>query len=273
MKNLVFLLLIILTFSSCGEYQKVLNKGTTAEQYKMAEDLYNEGEYSRAISLFEKVTPKFTNKPQMQRIQFMVANSNYQIKSYELSSYYFNRFINNYPKSTKLEEANFLVSQSYFKASPVFSLDQKDSEKALNSLQAFLDRYPESEHVKLVNQQYKELTIKLEKKAFEIAKLYYKTEKYTAAIAAFDIFISEYLGTKYKEDALFYKFKAGHDLAIKSVPFKKEKRLNDALKYHKRLNKYYPDSRFTKESTGLLSNINKELKVYNPQPKKTKVKK
>ncbi len=264
MKNLVFLLLLVLTFASCSEYQKVLNKGTIPEQYKMAESLYEAKKYSKALTLFEKVTPAFRGKPQLQRIQFMVANANYQTKSYELSSYYFNRFINNYPNSTKLEEANFLVSQSYYKASPVYSLDQKDSQKALTSLQAYLDRYPESENNALINNQYQELTVKLEKKAFEIAKQYYKTEHFNSAIKALDIFISEYLGTKYKEEALFYIFKSGYDLSIKSVYSKKEQRLNDALKYYKRFLKYYPKSEYLSESEDMVAKINSELEKFNP---------
>lgn len=268
MKNLVFLLLIVLAFASCSEYQKTLNKGTIAEQYKMAEELYTQEKYSKAITLFEKVTPAFKGKPQMQRIQFMVANSNFKTKSYELSAYYFNRFINNYPKSSKLEEANYLVSQSYYMSSPVFSLDQKDSQKALTSLQAFLDSYPNSEHAESVNNQYKELTEKLEKKAFEIAKQYYKTENYTAAISALDIFVSEFLGTKYKEDALFYKFKAGYDLGMKSVYYKKEKRLSDALKYFNRFKKYYPASDYIDESNSMVEKLNKELENIKSQNSK-----
>ena len=263
MKNLLFLLLITLTFASCSEYQKVLNKGKITDQYKMAEKLYNNGKYSKALTLFEKVTPAFAGKPQLQRIQFMVADANYKTKSYELAAYYFNRFINNYPSSTKLEEANYLVSQSYYKSSPVYSLDQKDSQKALTSLQAFLDRYPESEHVALVNHQYKEITEKLEKKAFEIAKQYYKTERYNSAITALDIFVSEYLGTKYKEDALFYKFKSGYALGIKSIYSKKEKRLKDALKYYNRFKKYYPDSDYHNEAESMVKKLNKELENFN----------
>jgi outer membrane protein assembly factor BamD len=265
MKNFIFLMVISIMFASCSEYQKVLNKGTIAEQYKMAENLYEIEKYSKALTLFEKVTPAFAGKPQMQRIQFMVANANFKTHNYELSSYYFNRFINNYPNSTKLEEANYLVAQSYYKTSPVYSLDQKDSQKALTSLQAFLDRYPESEHAALVNHQYLEITEKLEKKAFEIAKQYYTIGRYTAAIMAFDIFISEYLGTKYKEDALYYKFKAGHDLAIKSVFSKKEKRLKDALKYHRKFKKYYAESKYTNGSEKMAKKINKELEKLQPK--------
>lgn len=259
MKNFVVILILLVVSASCSEYQEVLNKGTIPEQYKLADSLYNAGKYNKSLMLFEKVTPAYKGKPQMQRIQFMVADANYRLKNYQLSSYYFNRFINNYPKSSKIEEANFLVSQSFYKASPRFSLDQKDTDKALTALQAYLDDYPNSKNAEIVNQQYQELIAKKEKKAYEIARQYYKTEKYKSAIKAFDIFIAEYLGSKYKEDALYYKFKAGYDLGIKSVESKKEQRLLDAKKYYNRFKKYYPNSNYIAESDDLATKIEKEL--------------
>ena len=39
-KNLAYLLMFSLVLFSCGEYQKVLNKGTTEDQYKMATKMY-----------------------------------------------------------------------------------------------------------------------------------------------------------------------------------------------------------------------------------------
>jgi len=246
MKNLVLLLVITISLSSCSEYYKVLNKGDVKSQYKMAEELYNEGKYSKAMVLFEKVAPAFARKPQLQRIRYMSAKSDYAMKNYSLASYRFNRFISNYPTSSKIEEVTYLAAQSHYHSSPVASLDQKDTRKALSTLQDFLDKYPNSEFADKINKQYKELTVKLEKKAYDIAYLYYKTEKYKSAIIAFDNFISEYLGTKYKEDALFYKFKSAYQLAVQSVNYKKTQRLKDAVKAHRRFAKYYPESKYTK---------------------------
>ena len=75
MKKLSVLFLVVVLFSACGEYQKVLNKGTTEDQYKMATKLYEEGKYNKSIQLFEKIIPKYQRKPQMERIQFMVAEA------------------------------------------------------------------------------------------------------------------------------------------------------------------------------------------------------
>ncbi|MDH5414798.1 MAG: outer membrane protein assembly factor BamD, partial [Flavobacteriaceae bacterium] len=226
MKKFSVLLLVIILFSACSEYQKVLNKGATEDQYKMATELYEAEKYNKAIQLFEKVIPKYQGKPQMERIQYMVAQSNYNSKNYNLASYYFNRFIGNYPNSSKLEEATYLVAHSHYLASPKSSLDQADTQKALTAFQNFIDKYPESDKFEEANKYYDELIKRLEKKSFDIAKQYYHTEDYQAAISAFDIFMEENFGTEFREDAMAYKFLSAYELGIRSIFSKKEKRLN-----------------------------------------------
>jgi outer membrane protein assembly factor BamD len=261
LKKFSVLLLVIILFSACSEYQKVLNKGTTEDQYKMATELYEIEKYNKAIQLFEKVIPKYQGKPQMERIQYMVAQSNYNTKNYNLASYYFNRFIGNYPNSSKLEEATYLVAHSHYLASPKSSLDQADTQKALTAFQNFIDKYPESDKFEEANKYYDELIKRLEKKSFNIAKQYYHTEDYQAAIAAFDIFMEENFGTEFREDAMAYKFLSSYELGIRSIFSKKEKRLNDAILAYNRFQKSFPKSERLSEFTNLLDNLNDELKI------------
>jgi outer membrane protein assembly factor BamD len=263
MKNLVFLLITILALSSCSEYSKVLNKGDVKSQYKLAEALFNQGKYNKAMTLFEKVAPSFINKPQLQRVRYMSAIADYKLKNYDLATYRFNRFINNYPKSSKIEEVYFLNSQALYNLSPRSSLEQKDSYKALEALQTYLDLYPNSEYTDKVNNQYVELTDKINKKAYDIAYQYYHTGRYKAAIVAFDNYLSDYLGSKQKEDALFYKFKSAYKLAMNSVEYKKAKRLDAAVKAQKRYVKYYPKGKYSEEAKNLLEKLVKEIEITN----------
>lgn len=265
MKYLTYLCVVILVFTSCGEYQKVLNKGTTQEQYKMAVKMYEAKKYNKALRLFEKITPTYRGKPQMERIQYMVANSNFNEKNYSSAGYYFGRFSQNYPKSSKKQEADFLSALSYYKAAPSFSLDPTDTEKAITAFQDFIDKYPKSSRMEEANKYYRELRSKLERKAFEIAKTYYRTAEYDprnykAAIVAFDNLLSDYLGTKYKEEALYYRLKAAHDLAVKSRIAKKAERIENAIKAYERLKRNFPESKFLKDSNDMLSTLQKEQK-------------
>ncbi len=257
----ILLLLVAISTVSCSQYQKVLNKGSVEDQYKLATELYEAKNYSKSIPLFEKITPSYRDKPQMERIQFMVADAHFQIKDYSLSAYYFDKFTKNYPKSTKREEAAFNSALSYFKLSPKYSIDQKDTHQAIEALQNFINNYPSSEYTVEANKLVKELTIKLEKKAFEIAKQYYLIQDYKAAIVAFDNLMSDYLGTVYREEAMFLRFKASNDLAINSVITKKEERLNNAVKAHQRLKRNYPNSKYLGEADKLLNVINKEIEL------------
>jgi outer membrane protein assembly factor BamD len=258
-KIFIFIVLFAISLTSCGEYQKILNKGTVEEQYTMASNLYEAQKYNKAIQLFEKITPSYRGKPQMERIQYMIAQSHYNTKQYSLAAYYFDKFVKNYPKSSKLEEASYLSAHSYYLASPVYSLDQKDTHEAINALQNFIYKFPASEHTASANKNVKELTQKLERKSFEIAKQYYHTEDYISAIAAFDNLLEDYLGTSYKEDALYFKFKASYELGVNSYIIKKETRLKDALKAHEKFKRNFPESTYLKETEKLVTNLNDEL--------------
>ena len=258
-KIYIFILLIAAGLMSCGEYQKVLNKGTVEDQYKMATELYELQKYSKAIQLFEKITPSYRGKPQMERIQYMISQAHYNTKQYSLAAYYFDKFVKGYPKSSKVEEAAYLSAQSYYLASPIFSLDQKDTGEAITALQNFIYKYPESEFIKDANKNIKELTFKLEKKSFEIAKQYYHTEDFISAIAAFDNLLEDYLGTSYREEALYLKFKSGYNLAVKSYILKKEERLKDAIKYHEKFKRNFPESKYLEETEKLVIKLKEEI--------------
>jgi len=258
-KNFSIILLAAISLVSCSEYQKVLNKGTKQEQYKLATDLYEQQKFSKALQLFEKITPAYRGKPQMERIQFMVSQSHYNTKDYTMAAYYFDKFAKNYPNSSKKEEAAFLSADSYYLDSPKYSLDQKQTNEALNALQNFIYEYPNSDRLPQANKKIAELTIKLEKKSFEIAKQYYHIGDYRASITSFDNLLSDHLGTSYKEEALFLKLKAAHDLGVKSFFTKKEARLKEAKKAYEKFNRNFPASEFKKDADKLMKNITKEI--------------
>jgi outer membrane protein assembly factor BamD len=277
-KNLACLLMFSLVFFSCGEYQKVLNKGTIEEQYKMATKMYESNKYGKALRLFEKITPTYRGKPQMERIQFMVAQSNFNEKNYSTSGYYFDRFAKNYSKSSKKEEASFLSAYSYKLASPRFSLDATDTNKALESFQTFIDTYPDSDKIEEANTHYKELRYKLQKKSFEIAKTYYRTadydlRNYKAAIQAFDNLLSDYLGSEFKEEAYYYRLKAAHDFVLKSTVRRKAERIKDAIEAYEKLKRNFPESKFMEASNEMLATLNatnKEVAAIVAQQKEFK---
>ena len=235
------------TLFSCSDYQKLLNSDNASEKYKQAEVFYNSGEYRKANRLLEQIIPKYRGKPQAQRIIFFFAESYFQIKSYNLAAYQYEKFVKSFPKSDRIQEASFKAAKSYYYQSPTFSLDQEETYTAIEKLQVFINLYPNSEYSSEANQMISELQVKLEKKDFEIAKQYYTIRDYRAAIKSNDNFIASFPGTKFREEALYTKFISLYEIAINSVIYKKEDRLKELQQQFNLILRYYPDSVFKED--------------------------
>ena len=260
-KSLPFFLvaLVLFTNSACNSYQKMLNNPDVSAKYKAAEAYYNTGEYRRANRLFEQIMPSYRGKPQAQRIQFFFANTYLELRDYYLAAYQFESFVKAFPKSDRLDEANFLAAKSYYLLSPKYSLDQKNTLEAIDRLQIFIDNYPSSEFMAEANGYIQELQTKLEKKDFEIAKQYHTIRDYKAAISATDNFISSFPGTPFREDALYYKFLSSYEIAVNSVLTKKLERLKNIEELYTTILRYYPETLFLDDLDKKMKTVRREI--------------
>ncbi|PWA06268.1 outer membrane protein assembly factor BamD [Flavobacterium psychrotolerans] len=263
MKKILYLLLVVAFFCSCSEYQKALKSEDVAVKFEMATKLYETGKYAKAIRLFEEISPAYRGKPQAEKMFYMFSQSYFKSKQYYLAGYQFESFASSYPKSEKVEEASFLGAKSYSMLSPAYSLDQTDTTKAINKLQEFIDTYPNSAYLAEANTALKVLTDKIEKKVFENSKQYNTISDYKSAIVALDNFIADYPGTKYKEEALFYKFDSAYKLAINSVPAKMEERLNVAKVAHGNLIRFNSNTSHKEKADEMLAKIEKDLQQFS----------
>jgi len=255
--------LVLIFLSSCSPYQKALKKDDIALKFEMATKMYEKKKYTKALRLFEQIAPTYRGKPQAEKMFYMYAKSFYAIKEYYSSGYQFESFASSYPKSEKIEEASFLGALSYSKMSPRYSLDQVDTYKAIDKLQAFINNYPNSEYLPEANVIVKDLREKLEKKSFEIAKQYNTITDYKSALVALDNFIADFPGTPYKEQALYYKLDSAYNLAINSIPSKMQERLVVAKTAHANLVKFNANSEFKAKADEMLARIDTDLQQFS----------
>ena len=259
MKKILSILLLALVFTSCGEFQKALKTEEIGVKYDVATKQYDKGNYTKAIRLFEQIAPSYRGRPQAEKMFFMYAQSYFKTKQYYSAAYQFESFVNSYPKSEKVEEASYLGALSYSKLSPRYSLDQVDTYKAIDKLQSFIDNYPTSEFLAEANTIVKELREKLEKKSFETAKQYNTISDHKAALVVLDNFITDFPGTKYKGEALFYKLDSAYKLAINSVDAKKAERLANAKTAYLNLMKFNQGAEFKEKADEMLARIETDL--------------
>ena len=263
MKKFFVLIALVVFFSSCNEYQKAMKSEDVSVKFDVATKMYEAEKYGNAIRLFEQIAPAYKGKPSAEKMFYMYSQSLYKTKQYYLAGYQFESFAASYPKSQKIEECAFLGAKCFSKLSPVYSLDQVDTFKAIDKLQSYIDEYPESPNLAEANLLIKDLREKLEKKAFEIAKQYNTISDHKSAIVALDNFVINYPGTPFKEKALYYKLDSAYNLAINSVPSKMQERLENAKTAYSNLTKFKADTEYKKTADEMLARIENDLKQFS----------
>jgi len=259
-KKIISLLLVVTLLYSCSEFQKALKSEDVAVKFETATKLYDAGKYSDAIRLMEQIAPAYRGKPQAEKLFYMFSQSYYKTKQYYLAAYQFESFVSGYPKSEKAEESAYLGAKCFSMLSPIYSLDQTDTFKAIDKLQLFIDTYPNSTYLPEANKTLRVLNEKIEKKVYENAKQYNTILDYKSAIVALDNFVEDYPGTPFKEDALFYKYDSAYQLGINSIPSKMVERLNVAKTAYNSLIKFKPDTKYKKVADQMLAKIETDLK-------------
>jgi len=262
MKRGLYILLISILFISCSDFQKTLRSEDIAEKFKMASELFDAEKYNKSYRLLDQILPKYRGKPQAEKLTFMHAMCSYKLGDYYISSYHFDKFISLYPTSKKVEEAAYLGAKGYYYNSPVYSKEQKETVEAIEKLQLFVNAHPNSQYLAEANSIVKELDFKLEKKAFEIAKQYDVIRDYKASIKSFNNFLLEFPGTSLRNEALYYRLDAAYNLAILSVDYLKEQRINDALSYYKALIKAFPETKFLDDANRMNEELQQELNTF-----------
>jgi outer membrane protein assembly factor BamD len=267
MKNLFYLLALVVVMSSCSEYQKALKSEDIATKFKLGTELFDTGKWSKANRLFTQIVPNYRGKPQAEKLMYMYGKSFYEMKDYVTAGYQLNRFEGSYPVSEKVEEASFLAAKSFYQLSPVYSKEQSETVHALERLQLFVNKYPNSDLLPQANALIKELDYKLERKAFEIAKqynsiAYFESSDYLAAIKAFDNFLADFPGTSFREEAMYYRLDSAYKLGINSVKAKQETRLKVAINYYNSFKKFYPNSDLMVEADKMNEEMTSAAKQY-----------
>ena len=246
--KIVFFLVLLYLSSSCSEFRQVQKSDDWKLKYDKAMEYYETGDYFRSISLFEEVLPVTRGKTEGEKAQFYYAYAHFKDKQYILSAHYFKTFYETYSRSEYATEAQFLYAYSLYMDSPIFSLDQTSTRDAIDALQAYINRNPDSEFIKDANDIIKELQVKLETKAYLNAKEYYKIGLLKSAKVAFENFAKNYPDSKYNEELKFLKIEAIFKVAQKSIPSKQKKRYKEVLELYEQFVDRYPNSEYQNQA-------------------------
>ena len=136
----------------------------------------------------------------------------------------------------------------YYLDSPIYSLDQDNTTKAIEALQYFITLYPKSDRVAEAGKLIQNLRDKLEQKSYENAKLYLTISDYQAAVISFNNTLRDYPDTRYAEEIEFLIIKAQYLYAKNSLETKQEDRYSQAIEYANEFLEKHPESKYVKDA-------------------------
>ena len=118
-------------------------------------------------------------------------------EQYLLSAYEFSKVIKDFPASDFVQDAQFMLGESYFQLSPDFQLEQSYTKKAIEEFQAFIEFFPTHPKVDEAEKKIAELYSKFAEKEYQNAVIYEKMEYYNAAIQYYENVKNTYFDSKF----------------------------------------------------------------------------
>lgn len=256
-------MLLLASVSCKSKFEQIRTSNNIAQKYQEAIKYYENGKYSRALILFDDLTKRYRGQAEAEDLYYYVAYTNYRLKDYTSARYHFQDFVEYYGNSPRAEECRFMAAYCFYLEAPRASLDQEYTYRAIESLQLFLNIYPDSERAEEASNLIQELRDRLEAKAFANAKLYLDMglmDDYRAAVIAFDNALRDYPDTKYAEEMEFLSVKAQYLYASNSTLRRQEERYNQMLDMYTSFVNAYPESKFLKEANDLKKQAEQGLK-------------
>ena len=233
---------LFLALSSCSDYNKVLKSDDYQKKFDMAEAMYTKGKLDRAVALYEQIYQRFPKTGEGELAYYRMGKSYYSMDDYIMGGYYLGSFAQRFPMSPNAEECLFLSAMCSVKNSPNYTLDAAETELAINDLQMFTDRYPNSDLVDSCNLIIDKMRLKLETKEFSSVKLYSKTENFRAAVVSAESFIDKYPTSKFREEAYIILLDNSYFLAKNSIESKKLERITQTTERYSTFVIEFPES-------------------------------
>ena len=208
-------LLLALAVGGCGLLPEVRDETAswTAERlYRTAHDAMLEGNYTRAIKLFETLEARFPYGRFAQQAILESAYANYRAGETATAVAACDRFIRTYPNSPTVDYAYYLKGLVHFREDQgllghVYELDLSEREprgmrESFAAFKELIAKFPDSRYAADATDRMRYLTNSLALYEVKVARYYYNRGAYVAAVNRAQAAILNFPRTPANEEAL-----------------------------------------------------------------------
>jgi outer membrane protein assembly factor BamD len=273
LRNFSYIFLCLVVFSSCGSgYEHVLKSKDVNYKLTKANEYYDKKRYEHANAIYESLIPVMAHTRNSEPLYYKYAYSFYYMKDYLSASYHFKNFVDLFPSSKDADECEFMYGLCLFRLSPKQSLDQNNTQKALETLQSYINTHPNSKHVEEASKYIMASLNKLEEKDADAANLYYKigdyrVDAYRSAAISYQTIMRNYPESVHSDYYLFMMERSWYKFAQASVTEKQEERYANAINAYRELVDGYPKSKYIQEAEKYYTLADNNLKKIRNEHK------
>ncbi|MBQ9660153.1 MAG: outer membrane protein assembly factor BamD [Bacteroidales bacterium] len=254
--TLFSVLFVLAGIPACkSQYDQILESSDVELKYKTAFDYFNAGKYNRAAQLFESLTLLTNGTERHDTVMYYLGLSNYSNKDYYTAETNFQQYLTYFPQSTFSEQAEFFRIDCLYRSTLRYELDQTPTYTAITAIGEYLREHPDGANADICRHRLEELGERLDRKAFENARLYYKMEDYRASRVAFKNILKDDADNVFREEILYYSAMSSYKYAALSVASKRKERFlvfqDDYLNFIGE----YPESEHRKELDRLYDKV------------------
>ena len=256
--------LAVLAGSCKSQYEILLSSNDVDAKYKAAMEYFNNKKYLKSAQLFESMAILTDGTERDDTVRYYWALSNYRYKDYYTAESNLAKFIEKYPTSPFTEDARFLRLDCLYRATYRWELDQTPTRNCLAYITEYVTEYPtDGPHLEACVKMIDDLKERLDRKAFENARLYYKMEDYLAARVALRNVLKDNADNLYREDILYYTAMASYHYARMSVQAKQKERYLVFVDDYLNFVGEYPDSKYRRELDAMNRRSQRALGRYD----------
>ncbi len=258
----LFLVSVMILAASCSsKFGKLLKSKDYEYKYKMAEQYYAAKNYAYAQQIYEDIFPYVKGTTRYEDMYFKFAYSYYYQKDYLNAENLFKTFVENFPTSPKAEECDYMRAFCYFRQSPKVELDQTNTNKTMQLMQAFINTHPASARTKEASEIIDKCREKLEQKEFKSAELYYNLGYYKAAAISFGSVSDNFPDSKKADEYKMLVIKSYFKYAEMSYEEKQKERYEKVLTECNDFTERFAASKYLADVTKVKTETNNFLKT------------
>jgi outer membrane protein assembly factor BamD len=237
LRKLAWLLPLIM-LAACSHNKVEL---TPENKMAQADALYGKKKYARAAELYDAIS--FEKKSAQSAVALMkLADSYYYMNKFTDARLKYTQMTNTYPDFTDIETAFFRIGECYYEESLPSQYDQTETGQCIESMRAFIDKFPNSKYFLQAVELIRKAQYKLIEKKYYNGYTYFRMHDYSSALMYFREIIDLGNTNDLDRKALYYATRI-------SLYHKNQDAVNEFLQ---KMRERYPDSKELKKLQRLL---------------------